>query len=192
MQFSHLLHSNGLTDFKIFELFPVVLSFFDSTIDGCQLLFVLILFQLWNWFDFNDFNRSFEPTIQLHQFLFMLILKRLQLLKPIFLKFIKLLSPLVIEFLQSFLPNVLVFFELTILDCHSQLFLIMRDVSLQKSHLFHQILIQSVLLNLRELLTQQLHLLFDETKDADLLILVQKAVSISIEHGYKVRHFLYS
>ncbi len=131
VKFPHFLHSDGLADFQIFELFPVILRFFNPTIDSSQFLFVLILLQLGNRLDFNDLHRSLEPVIQLHQLLLMLIFKRLQLLEPILLEVIQLLSPLIIEFLQSLLTNVLILLELTILDRHSQLLLIMRDVNLQ-------------------------------------------------------------
>ena len=112
----------------------------------------------------------------------MLILKLLQPDVGLVVVVIELPVPSPDELLQLLLSDVDVFLELLLLDVGPQLVLVGVDVSLKQSHFSHQILVQLVLLDMAELLSQDVHLFLDGGKNEDLLILIQLAISTLVKH----------
>lgn len=100
------------------------------------------------------------------------------------------LLPVIVELLEFFVANLDILSQLLLLDVVSELVLVLDDVLLELPDLAHQILEHLVLQDVAELLRQQLHLGLNQREYQDLLVLVQEAVAIAIEHVHKVRRRL--
>ena len=112
----------------------------------------------------------------------MIHLKVLNLQKSIFFVLFKALLPILIELLHVLSTNGDVLFHLRCLNVGAQLVLEANDFSFKQSHLLHQIFIQLILVNFAAFVRKQLHFLFDDREDDDLLVLVKNSVTTQIKH----------
>lgn len=98
------------------------------------------------------------------------------------LVFFELLLPLSVKFLQLFVADVDVLTQLVLLNIRSQFILILVDVCLEEAYLAHQVFVEGVLLHIAQLFGQDLHLLFDEREDEDLLVFIELPVTSLVEN----------
>lgn len=98
------------------------------------------------------------------------------------LVFFELLLPLSVKFLQLFITNINILAQLILLNVRSQLVLVLVDVGLEEAHLAHQVFVEGVLLHIAQLFGQDLHLLFDEREDEDLLVFIELPVTSLVEN----------
>ena len=111
----------------------------------------------------------------------MVHLQVLDPLESLLLILLEAVLPLVVEVLHVLVADLHIFTHLSLLNVRSELVLIGDNLSLEEPDLFHKVLVQLVLVHLAALLSEQLHFLFDERENADLLVFVQDAVPTLVE-----------
>jgi len=176
------LYSLDLLHLELLQLLAVVHGLVDSFVDGHQLLVVLHHLQLGSGFDLGDFNGSVKFTVQGLHLLLVHHLEIVNFVKCFLLVQLEALLPAFVELLHVLLANGDVLAHLSVLDVGAQVVLEGNDFSLEQSHLFHQVLIQLILVNFAALCREQLHFLFDDREDHDLLVLVEDTVTTHVEH----------
>ena len=159
---SQFFDSLCLLDFKDLQLFSVVLSFFNTFVDGDKLLVLLHFFKSGFWFDLNIFGGAVQLLIEDLHLLLVILLEIFNSHQALIFVLFELPLPISVEFLKLIVADVDVLSKLVLLDMGPQFVLIAVDICFKKSDLAHQILIESVLLDVAKLLSQNRHLFFDQ------------------------------
>ena len=111
----------------------------------------------------------------------MTVLRVFNLDDGLLLEVLEPLLPISIELLKLLITDVNVFFQLLLLNVSSQFVLVKVEVLLQQSDFAHEVLVELVLVNDTELISQYLHLLLNQTKDQHLLILIECPIATQIK-----------
>ena len=102
--------------FENFELFAVVLGFFDSLVDRHQLFIHLHLFQSSFWLDFDILNSTIKFLIQHLHLFFMIIFQKFDAHKAFVFVLVEFLFPRPIKFLQLLISNFNILSQLVFLN----------------------------------------------------------------------------
>lgn len=99
---------------------------------------------------------------------------------------LKAVLPLFVEVTHQLFADLHVLFHLRLLDVGTQVILVKDDFSLKQSHFLHQVFVQLVLVNFAALLSEQLHFLFDNRENHNLLILIEHTVATLVKDFQKL------
>ena len=179
---AEILDPLSLLNLKNFKLFAVVHSFFNSLIDGNQLLILLHLTKFRRWLDLDCFDSTVQLLVQHFHLLFVLCAEILHLGITLLGELFELVVPVTNELLEFLVTDLDVFLKLGLLDVRAKLVLVLVNVDLEEANLPHEVFIKLVLLNVAQFLGQDVNFLLDQGEHEDLLVLIQLSIATLVEN----------
>jgi len=158
--FEHL-NTVGLLLLEVFEFLSVVHGLLDSLVDSNEGFIVLHLFETGVWFDGCALDGAVQFLIQQMHLILVLTLQVVHFHQRFVFELLEFGLPRFVEVLKHLVTNGYVLLHLSLLDVLSEFILIDNNLGFEESDLAHQVLVQSVFVNLAALGCDQEHLFFD-------------------------------